>query len=364
MITILDVKAWDVVIAGGGIMGVSLARQLRKHGATVLIVDRSEPGREASHAAAGMLAYCDPMLPQILAPLATASASLYPEFAHEVEDESGMHVDLRTQGTIACFSEPLRDELVSYISAHACMHRIGPEEVAKLEPCLAHAGLAAFSTSESSVDPRALMSASVRAAKHRGIDFFSGAAATAVEVQNGRAVAVATAKSRYAAGAVVNCCGAWAGQVQPLRFPTRPIKGQMLCLVTAQHGLLRHVVRAPDVYIVPRSDGRLLVGSTLEDVGFDKRVDTDTIQRLHQAAANLVPHLAEARMLETWAGLRPGTPDTLPLLGASEVPNYFVAAGHYRDGILLAPITAHVMSQVVRGLKPDCDLSPFSPGRF
>ena len=364
MITILNVKAWDVVIAGGGIIGVSLARELRKHGATVLIVDRSEPGREASHAAAGMLAYCDPMLPEILAPLATASASLYPEFVHEIEDESGMRVDLRTQGAIAYFSEPLSDSVAAYVSSHKCMRRIDADEISPLEPCLAYSGQAAFSTPEGSVDPRALVSASIKAAKHRGIDFASGSAVTAVEVQEGRAVSAATAKSRYQAGAVVNCCGAWSGQVPPLRFPTRPIKGQMLCLVTAQHGLLQHVVRAPDAYIVPRSDGRVLVGSTLEDVGFDKRVDTDTIQRLHQAAANLVPQLGEARMLETWAGLRPGTRDTLPLLGATEVPNYFVAAGHYRDGILLAPITAHLMSQVVRGLKPDCDLSPFSPARF
>jgi len=118
------------------------------------------------------------------------------------------------------------------------------------------------------------------------------------------------------------------------------------------------------VYVVPRSDGRIVIGSTLEDAGFDKRVDPGTIQRLHQAAADLIPELGEARMLETWAGLRPGTPDALPLLGATEVDNYFIAAGHYRDGILLAPVTALVMSQAVRGLKPDFELSAFSPARF
>lgn len=214
------------------------------------------------------------------------------------------------------------------------------------------------------MDPRALIAASVKAAKHRGVDIVSGSAVTEVEVENGRAVALKTAKTRYAAGAVVNCCGAWSRQVPPLQFPTRPVKGQMLCLVAAQHALIKHVVRAPDVYVVPRSDGRLLVGSTLEDAGFDKRVDPDTIQRLHQAATTLVPELGEARMLETWAGLRPGTPDALPLLGATESENYFVAAGHYRDGILLSPVTALVMSQVVRGIKPDFDLSPFSPARF
>jgi glycine oxidase len=357
------VKSWDVVIAGGGIVGVSLARELRKQGASVLIVERGEPGREASHAAAGMLAYCDPMLPYALSKLARASAGLYREFVHEIEDESGTRVDLRTEGTIAYFEQQAEGDVASYVSTGA-WRPLEAEEIARLEPQLAYSGQAAYWTPEGSVDPRALIAASVKAAKHRGVDIASGSAVTAVEVENGRAVAVKTAKTRYAAGAVVNCCGAWAGQVGPLRFPTRPVKGQMLCVVAAQQGLVNHVVRAPEVYVVPRSDGRIVIGSTLEDAGFDKRVDPDTIQRLHQAAASLIPELGEGRMLETWAGLRPGTPDALPLLGATAVENYFVAAGHYRDGILLAPVTALVMAQVVRGAKPDFDLSPFSPARF
>ncbi len=352
----VPVKTWDVVIAGGGIIGVSLARDLRKHGASVLIVERSEPGREASHAAAGMLAYLDPMLPESLSRLAKASAALYPEFVHEIEDESGTKVDLRMQGTIV-FSRG--GAALSFTECRS----IGADEIARLEPGVAFSGEAAYWTPEGSVDPRALIAASVKAAKHRGVDIASGSAVIEVEIEGGRAAAVKTAKARYAASAVVNCCGAWAGQVEPRRFPTRPIKGQMLCVV-ARHGLLNHVVRAPEVYAVPRSDGRILIGSTLEDVGYDKRVDRETIQRLHQAASDLIPELDEAKMLETWAGLRPGTPDALPLLGATEIDNYFVAAGHYRDGILLAPVTAQVMSQVVRGSKADFDLSAFSPARF
>jgi len=357
------VKTWDIVIAGAGIVGVSLGRELRKRGASVLIVERGEPGREASHAAAGMLAWCDPMLPHPLRGLAKASAAMYPEFAQEVEDESGMRVDLRTEGTIACFPEPPTGDAADFV-ASGDWRPLTADELMRLEPRLEYSGEAAYLTPEGSVDPRALIAASVKAAKHRGIDIASGSAVTAIEVEAGRAVAVRTAKTRYAAGKVVNCCGAWSGQVGPLSFPTRPIKGQMLCVVAAQHGFLNHVVRAPDVYVVPRSDGRILIGSTLEDAGFDKRVDPETIQRLHEAATNLVPELGESRMLETWAGLRPGTPDALPLLGATQVENYFVAAGHYRDGILLAPVTAFVMSQVVRGLKPDFDLSSFSPARF
>ena len=356
-------KTWDVVIAGAGIVGVSLARELRKHGASVLVVERGEPGREASHAAAGMLAWCDPMLPHPLRWLAKASAAMHPEFAQEIEDESGMRVDLRTEGTIAYFPAPPTGEAAAFV-ASGDWRVLTADELMRLEPRLEYSGEAAYLTPEGSVDPRALIAASVKAAKHRGVDIASGSAVTAVEIEGGRAVAACTAKTRYAAGKVVNCCGAWAGQVQPFSFPTRPVKGQMLCVVAERHGLVKHVVRAPDVYVVPRSDGRILVGSTLEDAGFDKRVDPETIQRLHQAAASLVPELGESRMLETWAGLRPGTPDTLPLLGATEVENYFVAAGHYRDGILLAPLTALVMSQVVRGLRPDFDLSAFSSARF
>jgi glycine oxidase len=138
----------------------------------------------------------------------------------------------------------------------------------------------------------------------------------------------------------------------------------MLCLIMPSRTLLKHVVRSPEVYLIPRSDGRLLVGATVEEAGFDKRTDLGTIQRLHKAAIALVPKLADAKILEDWAGLRPGTPDALPILGETPTPGYFVATGHFRDGILLAPITAEVMAAVIEGRKPEYDLSAFSPARF
>jgi len=128
--------------------------------------------------------------------------------------------------------------------------------------------------------------------------------------------------------------------------------------------LLKHVIRSPKVYLIPRSDGRLLVGATVEEAGFDKRTDIATIQRLHKAAIAVVPKLRGAKILEDWAGLRPGTPDALPILGPTETPGYYVATGHFRDGILLAPITAQVMAQVTTGNKCNYDLAPFSPARF
>jgi glycine oxidase len=353
-----NVKTWDIIIIGGGIIGLSLSIALRKLGATVLIVERGEPGREASHAAAGMLADFPLEMPPVLQNLACASARMYPEFVHELQDESGMNVDLRDQGTIL-FATPENFRDHPGLSSECPL----PSPLRELEPALYPVNLPAIYLKERSVDPRALTAAALKAARHRVVDISSGTAVAEVLLENGRAIGVGTGKTSYSAPVVVNCAGAWAGQVAPHRFPTRPMKGQMLSLA-ASRGLLRHVIRAPEVYLVPRSDGRILAGATVEDVGFDKRIDPGTIQRMHQAAIHLVPMLAQARMLEAWAGLRPGSPDNLPILGATSTPGYFVATGHFRDGILLAPVTAQVMAQIVTGGKPDCDVSAFSPARF
>ncbi len=346
-------KTWDAVIIGGGIIGVSLALELRHHGANVLVVERSIPGREASYAAAGMLADCDPATPAQLRDLAVASARLYPEFVHQLEDESGLHVDLRSDGTIL---------FTHTAGAASGVIPMTPEETAQLEPELSYAAPAVF-LSERSVDPRALMSAALKAAKHRGIEVASGAPARELLIESGRVAGVRAGKTHFNAPVVVNCAGAWAGQIAPQPIPTRPIKGQMLALV-ARRGLLRHVVRAPEFYLVPRSDGRILVGSTEEEAGFDKHLSADTIHRFHQAAASLVAELGQAKILEAWAGLRPGTPDGLPILGRGAIDGYFVACGHFRNGILLAPVTALVMTQIVRGQTPSLDISAFAPQRF
>lgn len=350
-------KTWDVIVIGGGIMGLSLSIALRKRGAKVLVVERGEPGREASHAAAGMLADCTLETPAALQPLATASARMYPEFAHELQDESGIDVDLRDAGTLV-FPPP---EHV-YERPGFTTESLLPSPLAQLEPALADLKQPALYLKERSVDPRALFAAALKAAKHRGVDISSGTAVTAVLLAGRRVAGVSTDKTSCSAPVVVNCAGAWAGHFPPHQFPTRPVKGQMLSVVGV--AAVRHVIRAPEVYLVPRSDGRILIGATVEEAGYDKQTDANTIQRMHQAAIRIVPTLSGARVLEAWAGLRPGTPDNLPLLGATATPGYFVAAGHFRDGILLAPVTAHLMAQVVTGVRPEYDISPFTPGRF
>jgi glycine oxidase len=351
-------KSWDVIVIGGGIIGLSLSIELCKKGARVLLVERGEPGREASHAAGGMLVDCLFETPAALQPLATASARMYPEFVHELQVESGMNVDLRDQGTIFFPSAAHASDAALKSTAQL------PAPLSEFEPALADFNGSVFYLQERSVDPRALTSAALHAAKRRGMDFSSGDAVTAVNLSDGRVSGVATKKTSFFAPKVVNCAGAWSGQIAPHSFPTRPVKGQMLCLASPARGLLKHVVRSPDVYLIPRSDGRIIVGTTLEEAGFDKRTDVATIQRLHSAAVARVPELRNAKILEDWAGLRPGTPDALPILGATATPGYCVATGHFRDGILLAPITAQVMAEVIEGKNPEHDLAAFSPARF
>lgn len=346
-------KSWDAIVIGAGIIGLSLAIEVRKSGMTVLIVERGEPGREASWAAGGMLADCGFEIPAALQALATASAQMYPEFVHELQDESRLKIDLRDVGTLL-FRGSDGPPLAGPCSL----------PLAELEPAFRPPKGKPLFLHERSVDPRGLTTAAVAAAKHRGVDFSSGDEVLEIECGEGRASGVRTNKTRFAAGIVVNCAGAWAGKIGPHQFPTRPVKGQMLCVAMPKKELIRHVIRTPDVYLIPRSDGRLLIGATLEEAGFDKQTVPETIQKLRRAALDLVPELENARILEAWAGLRPGTPDSLPILGATSTPGYFVATGHFRDGILLAPVTAKAVAQIITDKVPDLELAEFSVNRF
>jgi glycine oxidase len=356
-------KSSDVIIIGAGIIGLSLAIELRKSGIRVLILERGEPGREASYAAAGMLAAAGDEFPPALKPFAEESARMYPEFVHELEDESGLKVDLREQGTIivSCDGQfPLGSELLSAEGLRSLEPELNvPDGAGQATASLNH-GFAYIP--ERSVDPRKLVAAAVKAARHRDVDISSGTEVESLLVQASHVTGVQTDKGKYAAPIVVNCGGSWAGTIPPQEFPVKPIKGQMLSMIEAP--TLTHVIRSAKVYLVPRSDGRLVIGSTLEDVGYNKQIDVNTLQHLVEAAVELVPRIADSRRHEAWAGLRPCTPDALPLLGETSTSGYFIAAGHYRDGILLAPVTAAVMSDVVQGKRPRSDLSRFDPGRF
>ncbi len=231
------VKTWDAIVVGAGIIGLSLALELKKRGLRVLVVDKGEPGREASWAAGGML--CDFPLETVpaLRELATASAGMYPALVEELQEQSGLKIDLRAVGTLV------------FAEADSAGHRPAttraydlPRPLEELEPALrvstgSGTQLTPFYVRERCVDPRDLTAASIEAARRRGVEFSCGEPVLSVEVAEGKAVGVRTSKTKFAAGLVVNCAGAWAGQIGPHAFPTRPVKGQMLCVAMPRRNL-------------------------------------------------------------------------------------------------------------------------------
>lgn len=355
----------DILIVGGGIIGCSLALRLRKEKLTVTVLDRGQPGAEASWAAAGMVA---PTAEHIHAPgeaeLAAASAALYPTWVGELEKRTKLRLGYRGEGTLLVAFDPQEAAYLSAVPGEA----LTAAEARRLEPALSERLLGArFLAADRQVDNRRLLAALVKAATEAGVEFRPQTPAAKWRSDSGRALGVRTAAGdTLEAGAVVNALGCWAGQLPPLGSrltPTRPVRGQMLAL-QAPPDFLRHVVRSMRAYIVPRSDGRLLLGSTMEDAGYDKSVTVSGLRGILAGAVEIAPGLAGLPFLEAWAGLRPDTPDHLPVLGATDVRNYFVASGHFRNGILLAPITAELVGDSILGRQPRLSLEPFDPLRF
>ncbi len=341
-------KTWDVIITGAGIIGLSLALELRQRGAEILVLDQGEPGREASSAAAGMLAAADPATPPELRLFAAESARLYPDFVQQLQNDSGTTVDFRRQGTIV---------LLENSDAPPEHTPLSGQQLKQLEPAL-HAGRRfAFFLQEASVDPDLLSRAAVRAARAKGVEIH-GHTAVQRMVSHSGSIEVTTGSQRYGAKAAVNCQGAWAGP------PVRPRKGQMCYLRPQNPAVLNRVVRSDEIYLVPRSSGKILAGATVEEAGFNKTVEPEVIKKLHREAAGLIPELASAPVTESWAGLRPGSPDDLPIMGETETQGIMISSGHFRNGILLAPAAAKAMADLIMGRKPKIDVSAFSPARF
>jgi glycine oxidase len=235
--------------------------------------------------------------------------------------------------------------------------RLSSDELLRLEPSLETDGRSTFFVQEDVVDPVLLVQAALTAAQRAGVSIRADASVERIVGRSGE-VEVVTSIGRLSAKAVVNCMGAWSGA------PVKPRKGQSMYVLPRKADLLRHTLVAPEVYMVPRSSGKIFIGATVEDVGYDRNVDPATIRSLYQAATRLVPELASAEMIASWAGLRPGSPDNLPLLGATETPGVLVASGHFRNGILLAPLTALIMADLIEGKPSPVDISAFSPLRF
>ena len=348
----------DVCIAGAGIIGLSLALELQQHGMRVTVFDRTEPLTEASIAAAGMLAANDPHTAPALQPLARLSLLLYPAFLERLRLLSGITVAFQTNATLQSLPEHMsqpEDELAA-------------ADLARLLPNLTPGHHRFVLLDEHSLDPRELAVA-LRASIHATtVDLRPNTQVLATRSLNDT-VEIDTQTGVFSAGQFIDCTGAWASATSRLPgIQVTPKKGQMLAVSLPESLPLRLVVRTPSVYIVPRTSGpnagRAIIGATIEDAGFDKTFHPSDISRLQSLAARLLPQLANADQLEAWAGLRPATPDGLPLLGALAANrNHFIATGHFRDGILLAPATAHLMAQLILGQTPSVDLTPFSPAR-
>lgn len=347
----------DVVVVGAGVIGMALARELDERGLAVEVLEAGEPGREATWAAAGMLGAYQ-TVNAILRPLAVASARLYPSWVERLEAETGLRVGYRPSGTLVLGPAP--DPLPEGWKA------VTPADLARLEPGLcAPPGITVWRVAgDHSVDNRALGTALAASLQQRGVVVRQREPVSAIATA-GDGLEAVTPKGRYRAPVVVNAAGAWAGAIAaPVAAPVRPRKGQMLCVRTQTPP--RHVIEGPGVYLVPREDGRVLVGATLEDVGFDRTLATDRLTELRQRAIALWPPLEAAPVESRWCGLRPGSSDDLPIIGPTRCPGYWLATGHYRDGILLAPLTAKILgSALAKGFLTEAlDLRPVLPARF
>jgi glycine oxidase len=338
----------DVIIAGAGIIGLSTALELAAKGLQVTVLERQSAMSEASWAAAGMLAAHDPENPPQLRALSELSISLYPEFLATVERLSGIQVPLRTNGTIQEAEHPTKSPL-------------SPDEIAKCVPALNPAGRQFIWLDEHSLDPRDLCVALPKAAEASGIRILENSPVTDIRAGSS-GIEVRTPNASYFGKNFINCCGAWAGAIA--NHPAiGPRKGQMAVVKLPPHLRLDCVVRTPDLYLVPRGDGRIVIGASVEHTGFDKTVQETTIQSLLHEASRLWPPIREAEIVETWAGLRPGSSDALPVIDTYG-RNCWIASGHFRNGILLAPGTACIVRELVLGETPSVDVSPFRCGRF
>jgi glycine oxidase len=366
------VKTFDAIVVGGGIIGASLAFELATRELSVLLIDRQTPGQEASWAAAGMLAPEPESAEDIhVFPLASMSLASYPRFVEAVEEASGLPAQFRRDGTLKLYfgadGESERDRAAaSYRSAGLAIELVSMVQAREIEPSIAdNATAAGWLPYECSIDPRALTHATLTAAERKGVEFAHGTAVDRALTRDGRCDGVMAGGETFHSKHVIIAAGCFsAGMDGMSRYaPTSPVRGQIVALQPAQ-GAPKRVLRADHGYVVPRTDGRIIAGSTSENVGFEKQVTTEGIQQILRAAKELAPSLANAVIVDAWSGLRPDTPDHLPILGPTDIEGLWIATGHYRNGILLAPGTARVMQEWIVDGTPSLALEKFSPLRF
>jgi glycine oxidase len=365
-------KKFDVAIAGGGLIGASIALDLARAGLGVGLFDRQEPGLEASWAGAGILSPAPESAALIaLVPLGKASMAIYPEFVRMVEETSGRSAGYRPKGTLqALFSRHAREELSTVIALH---HGLGlraeplsARDARALEPSLSEdleAGV--LRPEEASVDNRALTQAVLEAARRSGVQFFSASGAEAIWREGGRCLGLNLKNEKVEAQWTVIAAGCFSANIQGVApyAPVRPAKGQMVAL-RADDLKIERVLWSEKIYLVPRNDGRILAGATVEYTGFEKVLTAGGLEKILAGAIELSPGLAGSRVEESWAGLRPDSPDHLPIVGPTDIDGLLIATGHFRSGILLTPITARLVREWVTEQRVTVDWDRFSPMRF
>jgi glycine oxidase len=364
-------KKFDVAIAGGGLIGGSIALELARAGLRIGLFDRQEPGQEASWAGAGILSPAPESAAMIsLVPLAKASMAIYPEFVRMVEEISGQNVGYRPKGTLQAIFTPDARELSTVIALH---HGLGlkaeplrAEDARKLEPALSEELEAAvLRPEEASVDNRALTQAVLEAALRTGVQFFAGCGVEGISRAGGRCVGLKLNNEKIEAEWTIIAAGCFSANIEGVAAyaPVRPAKGQMIAL-RADDLNIEKVLWSEKIYLVPRNDGRILAGATVEYTGFEKGLTAGGLEKILAGTLELSPGLANARVEETWAGLRPDSPDHLPILGPTELDGLLIATGHFRGWILLTPITAQLVREWVTQQRASVDWDRFSPMRF
>lgn len=354
----------DAVIVGGGIIGLAIGWRLLKAGLSVTIVEGARAGEAASSAAAGMLAPNAEARPgdRAFLDLAREGLALWPDFAHELEAATGTDVELRTDGIVMAVrgaeeAASKRQELDLRRRAGAPVEWLDAAALRGREPHLAEdvtGGL--FFPQDGQVNNRRAAMALTRAFRAEGGRLLEATPVTGLLLCRGRAAGVCTDAGSIAAGVTILAAGAWTGSLpgwpREALPPVRPIKGQMAALKPDRPLIDKVIWSLPGpggVYLVPRRDGRVIVGATVEDAGFDVGVTAEALAGLLNASIRLVPGLAEAKLVDMWAGLRPGSPDDAPVVGPAPIGGLVWATGHHRNGILLAPLTADAVCREVAG---------------
>ena len=365
------------LIIGAGVIGLGIGWRLAQRGAAVTLFDRAAAGSGASHAAAGMLAVCAEAEPgeEKLIALGRRSQALWPDFAAELEKLTGQLVDLRREGTLvvaltADDQARIQHHLEFQHSLELPVEWISAREARRHEPHLASIAGAVWSPEDGQVDNRKLVAALKLACASAGVDIQEHRPVRRILLTDGCAVGVELADgTEHRGDTVVLAAGAWSrgieGLPSALRPPVRPVKGQMIALqMDPAAPLVTHVVWGPKVYMTPRLDGRLILGATVEEKGFDATITAGAVLALLEAAWRVFPAIEELPVAEMWAGHRPGSRDDAPILGYGPVGGLVYATGHHRNGILLAPITADAIARLVLDGTMDPVIAPFGLDRF